>query len=149
MGLKERIRCSYGTSVVAHYEMVLPPVQDAGKRCIFLQLLQRDAYSYCSETDAFRRLADTQHRYPLTGNIGTFTERLQGILLSVMFSDHTEASGTAILGIQLEVVSEGFHYKVLWMDFKKQNQIIHILIQKVNIYIFQKRIFQFIITIFQ
>lgn len=36
-----------------------------------------------------------------------------------MLRYHTEAGGTAILGIQLEVVREIFHYKVLWMDMTK------------------------------
>lgn len=33
-----------------------------------------------------------------------------------MLRYHTEAGGTAILGIQLEVVSEVFHYLKLWID---------------------------------
>ena len=57
---------------VAHHEVPLVPVQDAGQRHLLHQLLQRDAHPLRAEPDALRRLADAQHGHALAGDVAPF-----------------------------------------------------------------------------
>ena len=84
--------------------MVLVPVQDARQRHVFLQLLQGNTHPGCTETDGFRRGTDAQHGHPLACEEGAGAERLERIVLAVIFGYHTQAGGAAVHRIQLEVV---------------------------------------------
>ena len=118
VGYMEPVSVPFLPDVIAHHEVVLVPVQDARKRHVFLQLFQGNPHSRCAETDGFRRVTDAQHGYPLACDEGAFAERLQRIVLAVIFSYHTQAGGTAVHRIQLEVVGEGVHF-TLWFYMTK------------------------------
>jgi hypothetical protein len=94
---------------IADYEMVLIPVQNAGKESAIYQLLKIDSYPLCMHTDTFGGVADAEHGNTFAGDEGFFSKGLEGVTATVMFGDHAEAGGAAIHGIQLEIVRKRFH----------------------------------------
>ncbi len=120
VGYMEPVSVPFLPDVIAHHEVVLVPVQDARQRHVFLQLLQGNTHSRCAEPDGFRRVTDAQHGYPLACDEGALAERLQRIVLAVIFGYHPQTGGAAVHRIQLEVVGDIFfrvvkHISCRWL----------------------------------
>jgi hypothetical protein len=53
-------------------------------------------------------LADAQQRHPFAADVATLAEVLQGIYTVVVCSDHAQAAGAAVHGVELSVEREAF-----------------------------------------
>lgn len=93
--------------VINDHKMVLFPMHDAGQRC-FTQLLERNMYADGAEADALGGGADAEHAHPLPPDEALLPERLQRVVLAVVFGHHPQAGGSAVHGIELVVIWEGF-----------------------------------------
>lgn len=90
--------------------MVLFPMHDAGQRC-FTQLLERDMHADGAEADALGGGADAEHTHPLPPDEALLPERLQRVVLAIVFGHHPQAGGSAVHGVELVVIGEVFtHY---------------------------------------
>ena len=80
-------------------------MHDAGQGCL-TQLLERDMYADGAEADALGGSADAEHTHPLPPDEALLTERLQRVVLAVVFGHHPQAGGSAVHGIELVVMWE-------------------------------------------
>lgn len=74
--------------LVAHYEMVLVPMEYAGQLRFLDELCESYAYASRAESYMLSGIADTKHRHPLTGDEAPLTECLEGIRLPVVSRYH-------------------------------------------------------------
>ena len=82
-------------------------MHDAGQRCLS-QLLERDMHADGAEADAFGGGADAEHTHPLAPDEALLPERLQRVVLAIVFGHHPQAGGSAVHGVELVVIGEVF-----------------------------------------
>ena len=68
---------------VHHHEMLPVPVDDAGQRGFFRQLVEGETPSHGMEPDLFHRPADTRHRDPVATDKAVFAQVLQRVALAL------------------------------------------------------------------
>ena len=82
---------------------------DAAGQRGFLQHRVGNLHAHPPEADFLRRLADAEHGESFAGDEGLLTQSFQGVAFAMEGGDHAEAGGTAVHGVVLVVVGEGFH----------------------------------------
>jgi len=87
--------------------MVVVPMQNAGQRC-FLQFFQGELYAQGTKAYFFCRFAKPEHAAAIADSFAQGSELLQRYVFTVVFGYYPQAGGTAVFGVGLAVVGEGF-----------------------------------------
>ena len=91
--------------VINDHKMVLFPMHDAGQGCL-TQLLKRDMHTKGAKADALGGGADAEHAHPLPPDEALLPERLQRVVLAIVFGHHPQARGPAVHGVELMIKIE-------------------------------------------
>ena len=81
-------------------------MDDARQGHLVPQLRPGDLHSCSAEANALGRVANTQERHTLAGDMASLAEVLQAVALAVELRHDPQARGAAVHGIQLLVVWE-------------------------------------------
>lgn len=85
-------------------EMVVVPMDDAGKRYAGQEVRERGFDGHAAQADLTGGIADVEKGDAFAGDAAKITKVLQGVILPVIFGDDFEACGTAVFGIHLVFV---------------------------------------------
>ena len=80
-------------------------MHDAGQRCLSY-LLKRNMHANGAEADALGGDADAEHAHPLPPDEALLPERLQRVVLAIVFGHHPQAGGATVHGVELVVIWE-------------------------------------------
>ena len=97
--------------LVHHYKVLLVPVHNAGQGRL-PQPAVVHLHADAPQPYLLRRLADAQHRHPLTGQETLFPQPLQRVAFAIVRRHHAQAGGAAVHLVVLYVVGKSFHFAI-------------------------------------
>ena len=92
--------------LVADHEVVLVPVQDAGKGGVMGELLHGDTHAQGAEAQVLGGLADAKHRHAVPRDVAMQAQHLSRVLPAIVAGDHAQRGGATVHLVELLVMWE-------------------------------------------